>query len=72
MDQSSFGILAHNYLRVQNIALVHHANVKEHDASERSKMHMNFLKNAHKFQKISYSGIISFSYVGKECDMKSL
>ena len=24
------------------------------------------LKNAHKFQKISYSGIIPFVYVGKE------
>ena len=27
---------------------------------------MNFLKNAHKFQKISYSGIIPFVYIGKE------
>ena len=35
MDPSSFGILAHNYLRVQNLALVGHAYVKAHDASEK-------------------------------------
>ena len=34
-----------------------------HDASEGV---YEFLKNAHKFQEISYSGIISFMYVGKE------
>ena len=31
-----------------------------------SKEYMNLKINAHKFQKISYSGIISFVYVGKE------
>ena len=43
---------------------MNHANVKVHGASE-SRVY-EFLKNAHKFQKISYSGIISVVYVGKE------
>ena len=33
---------------------------------QRSKEYVNFKKNAHKFQEISYSGIISFVYVGKD------
>ena len=35
MDQSSFDILAHNQLRVQDLALVDHAYVKAHGASEK-------------------------------------
>ena len=42
---------------MHNLALVGHAYVRAHDASK---------KNAHKFMKISYSGIISFVYAGKE------
>ena len=44
---------------------MHMAYIKAHDA-QRSKAYMNFKINAHKFQKISYSGIISFGYVIKE------
>ena len=35
MDQSSFGILPENYLRVHNLALVDHEYVKAHGASEK-------------------------------------
>ena len=31
---------------------------------QRSKEYINFENNAHKFKKISYSGIIPFVYVG--------
>ena len=41
-------------------------HMSKHMTPWRNKEHMLFLKNAHKFQKISYSGIISFVYVGKE------
>ena len=51
---------------MQNLALVRHAYVKTHDISEKERVYNFFLKNAHKFQKISYSGIIPFVYVGKE------
>ena len=48
MDPRSFGILAHNKLRVHNLALVGHAYVKAHDASEEymifKKMPTNFRK----------------------------
>ena len=40
--------------------------MSKHMMLQRSKEYVNFEKNAHKFQKISYSGIISFMYVGKE------
>ena len=39
--------------------------MSKHMVPQRSRVY-EFLKNAHKFQKISYSGIISFVYVGKE------
>ena len=55
MDPSSLGIWAHiaksTQLRLSG------PYFKAHDA---------FHKNAHKFQKISYNGIIPFVYVGKE------
>ena len=35
MDQSSFGILAYDLLRAHNLALVNHAYVKAHGASEK-------------------------------------
>ena len=41
-----------------------HAYVKAHDASE-VRIH-EVLKHAHKFPKISHSGINLFVYVGKE------
>ena len=41
----------------------------KHMVPQKSNM-CEFLKNAHKFQKISYSGIISFVYVGKEETLK--
>ena len=39
--------------------------MSKHMVPQRSRVH-KFLKNAHKFQKISYSGIISFVYIDKE------
>ena len=39
MDQSSFGNLPHNYLRVHKLALVDHAHVKAHGASEKSRIY---------------------------------
>ena len=49
MDQSSFGILAHNYLRTHNLVLVAH----------RSRVY-EFEENAHKFQKIRLQWHYSF------------
>ena len=40
--------------------------MSKHMDPQRSKEYMNLKKNAHKFQKIRHSGIISFVYVGKE------
>ena len=40
--------------------------MSKHMMPQRSKEYMNFLKNAHKFWKVSYSGIIPFVYVGEE------
>ena len=40
MDQSSFGILAHN--KLQNLALVGHGYVKAYDASEVRNMVCEF------------------------------
>ena len=40
--------------------------MSKHMVPQRSKCLYEFLKNAHKFQKISYNGIIPFVYVGKE------
>ena len=51
-------------------------NMSNHMMSQRSNENMNLKTNAHKSQKISYSGIISFVYVGKEeilsCDEVSM
>ena len=41
-------------------------HMSTHMLPQRSKEYMNLKRNAHKFQKISYSGIISFVYEGKE------
>ena len=35
MDPSSFGILAHNYLKVHNLTLLDHPHVKTNDAPEK-------------------------------------
>ena len=40
--------------------------MSKHIMPQISKEHVNFSKQGHKFQKISYSGIISFVCVGKE------
>ena len=64
MDPSSFGILAHNYLRVHNLSLVGHVYIKVHDASEVRRILI--FKNAHKFQKMSYSGIIPVMSIGNK------
>ena len=40
-------------------------HMSKHMIPKRSKEYMDFQKNAHKFQKICYSGIIPFVYVGK-------
>ena len=42
-----------------------HVSVKAHDDPEKQGVY-EFLKNAHKFQKICYSGIIPFGSIGKE------
>ena len=39
---------------------------------QRSKEYMNLKRNAHKFLKISYSGIIPFVYEGKEEILKHM
>ena len=59
---------------MHNLALALAMHVKVHDALE--GVH-EFLKNAHKFQKISYSGIIPLVEKVKKrylsiCDMKSM
>ena len=75
MDLSSFGILAHNQLGVHNLAS-EAMRMSKHMMLQRYGAH-DFLNNDHKFQKISYSGIIPFVYQGKEeicqfCNMTSL
>ena len=61
MDPSSFRILLAKSAKLGLSGPYFQA----HDAL-RSKEHINFKTNAHKFQKISYSSIISFVCVGKE------
>ena len=39
MDQTSFGIVPYNELRVHKLALVDHAYVKAHGASEKLRMY---------------------------------
>ena len=46
--------------------------MSKHMVPQKSKEYMNFQKHAHKFQKISYGGIISFVYVGKEEILKCM
>ena len=41
-------------------------HMSKHMMPQRSKEYMNLKINTHKFQKISYSGVISFVHVGKE------
>ena len=41
-----------------------------HMMPQRSKKYTDLKKNAHQFQKISYSGIIPFVYGGKEETLK--
>ena len=50
---------------MQNLALVGHTCVKAYDASEKYGVN-EFQENAHQLQKIIYSGIIPFVYVGKK------
>ena len=40
--------------------------MSKHMMPQRSKEYMNFKKNADKFEKVSYSGIIPSVYVGRE------
>ena len=65
MDQSSFNILTHNSLRTHNLVLVTHMSKHMKFKWLREEKIACILRKAHKFQKKSYSGIISFVYEGK-------
>ena len=41
-------------------------HMSKHTMPQRSKEYRNFKKKAHTLQKISYSGIVPFVYIGKE------